>query len=737
MSRCRKLFVAWVLLAFGALAALATIVLAQEPGAVEQKETRPVAISTAPETKPANRLIHETSPYLLQHAHNPVDWYPWGDEALARARDENRPIFLSVGYSACHWCHVMEEESFENEEIAAIMNAHFVCIKVDREERPDIDDIYMMAVQAMTGSGGWPMSVFLTPDLEPFYGGTYFPPEDKFGRPGFKNVLLKITEVWETERDKVLGNSAAITKHLRELTARSGSTGEVDLDPDLLAQAAGQLNASLDRQSGGFGPAPKFPSAPSNAILLRQHAITGEDHLLEAAVLTLDRMAEGGLFDHLGGGFHRYSTDAEWLVPHFEKMLYDNAQLSQAYIEAYQATGEVRFRCVAEAVFTYVLRDMQHPNGPFYSSEDADSEGEEGKFYLWTRDEILSVLGEKDGEVFCQYYNVKPNGNFTSPEPYHGGKNILHVSPGTAPPDDLATMREKLLAVRSERVRPGLDDKILTSWNALMISAFARGHQALGNPEYRLAAERAARFILTEMRKDGVLLRSYRKGPGRVPGYLDDYAFLIVALEDLYEATFDPAWLDAADELAQAMVSRFWDEEGGGFFFDAADHTNLLFRTKPTQDGAEPSGNSVAAIGLLRLAILGGNTDYRAKAERAFSLNASDMSRAPRAFLSMLCAVHFLQDPPKEIAIVGPPDSPVVNGFLEAVHKRFIPNKVVVLLDPAAGDKLGDRIPLLESKGLIDGNPAVYVCKDFVCRRPVTTVEGLVEVIDEPVPAAN
>ncbi len=720
MSQYRTLFVACV---------LAAVASSQEHG---EKENGAVATIAASETKPANRLVHETSPYLLQHAYNPVDWYPWGEEALARARDENKPIFLSVGYSACHWCHVMEEESFENEEIAVILNEHFVCIKVDREERPDIDEIYMMAVQAMTGSGGWPMSVFLTPDREPFYGGTYFPPEDKFGRPGFKHVLQKIIEIWENDRDKAIENSAAITKYLRESMARSGSGAEADLGPDLLSRAAEQLSASLDRQSGGFGPAPKFPSAPSNAILLRQHAITGEDNLLEAAVLTLDRMAEGGLFDHVGGGFHRYSTDSEWLVPHFEKMLYDNAQLSQAYIEAYQVTGEVRFRRVAEAVFVYILRDMQHPDGPFFSSEDADSEGEEGKFYLWTRDEILSVLGEKDGEVFCEYYTVKPDGNFSSPEPYHAGTNILHLSPDATAPDGLAAMREKLLAVRSRRVRPGLDDKILTSWNALMISAFAKGHQAFGDPEYRVAAERAARFILTEMRKDGVLLRSYRKGPGRVPGYLDDYAFLIVALLDLYETTFDPAWLDAADELAGGMVSRFWDEESGGFFFGAEDHTDLLFRTKPMQDGAEPSGNSVAAMGLLRLAILGDNAEYRAKAEGVFSAAASGVTRMPRAFLSMVCAAHFLQDPPREIAIAGAPDSPGVEKFLEAVHGRFIPNKVVALLDPAADGKLGEKIPLLAGKRLIDGNPAVYVCKDFVCRRPVTTVEALVSAIDEP-----
>jgi uncharacterized protein YyaL (SSP411 family) len=509
------------------------------------------------------------------------------------------------------------------------------------------------------------------------------------------------------------------------------------LSPDLLRTAAGDLKAAFEPQYGGFGGAPKFPSCPAIALLLRQYAHTGDGGLRAMAESTLKNMYYGGLYDHLGGGFHRYSTDAAWLVPHFEKMLYDNAQLADVYLEAYQLTGNSLYRRVAEEIFEYVMRDMQDGAGAFYSTEDADSEGEEGKFYLWTRDEIFEVLGEKNGEAFCRYYNVRPEGNFTSHEPYHAGQNILHLKAdahGEAPPEpeNMAGMRARLLEVRNRRVRPGRDDKVLASWNGLMIASFAQGYQVLRDDRYREAAERAADFILTTMVQDGVLLRSYRDGRSRFPGYLDDYAFMVNALVNLYEATFDVKWLEAADVLGGRMTERFWDERAGGFFFASEEHQHLLVRTKPTYDGAEPSGNSMAAAGLFRLAKLTGKEEYADKAERVLEVNGGRMAASPRAHLKMLCVLDFYLDPPKEIAIAGTPGSEPVEAFLEAVHGCFIPNKVVALIDPANRDAaaIQTRIPLLVAKELQNGRAAVYVCRDFTCRQPVTTVEDLVEVLD-------
>ncbi|MEK7795723.1 MAG: thioredoxin domain-containing protein [Candidatus Hydrogenedentota bacterium] len=711
---------------------------AQEPapGAPKESETLPAVTHT-------NRLAKETSPYLLQHAHNPVDWYPWGDEALARAKTEDKPIFLSVGYSSCHWCHVMEHESFEDEEIAAAMNEHFVCIKVDREERPDIDEIYMSAVQAMTGSGGWPMSVWLTPDLKPFYGGTYFPPDDKFGRPGFKRVLESVASAWETKRDELVQSAGRLTEHMQTvLTESIGESGA--LSTDLITRGVAELSKDFDAREGGFGGAPKFPSAPSIQLLLREHARTGDDHELHMATFTLDRMAYGCIYDHLGGGFARYSTDAEWLVPHFEKMLYDNAQLVQAYIEAWQATKKPLYKRIAEETFEYILRDMTGPQGGFYSAEDADSEGEEGKFYLWTYDEIVSALGEADAKLFCAYYRVRRNGNFNSQEHYHAGKNILHM---LGSPEDIAAdsgyevsdfteklpaLKANLLAIRSKRVRPGLDDKVLTSWNALMISAFAQGYQAFGEERYRDAAVKAATFITSEMMHGGELLRTHRAGESRLPAYLEDYAYLIPALLDVYEATFDPEWINRADALAKTMIAKFWDTEKNSFYFTSKDHTNLIVRTRPTYDGATPSGNSMAALGLLRLAKFLDNVDYYATAKGVLEANKAYLERAPRGYLKMLTAVDFLLYPPKEVAIAGPIDSAGVQQLLAALRMSFVPNKVVAWIDPASANaaELGARMPLLQSKALVDGKPAAYVCKDFACKRPVTTPEALLEQLE-------
>ncbi|MCH7908345.1 MAG: thioredoxin domain-containing protein [Candidatus Hydrogenedentes bacterium] len=691
-----------------------------------------------------NRLIHETSPYLLQHAHNPVDWYPWGEEAFEKAHAEDKPIFLSVGYSSCHWCHVMERESFENEEIAAMLNEYFVSIKVDREERPDVDEIYMSAVQAMTGSGGWPMSVFLTPDLKPFFGGTYFPPTDRYGRPGFKSVLTKISTAWRDGRPQLLKGANELTEYMgKVLVSEVGKSGK--LTPDLIAKAVQTLATTFDSTNGGFGPAPKFPPGPAIAILLREHQRTQDDHTLRMATLTLDKMAQGGMYDHLGGGFARYSTDDEWLVPHFEKMLYDNAQLAQIYIEAYQATKDPLYKQVVEETFEYILRDMTDERGGFHSAEDADSEGEEGKFYLWTYEEIFSLLDPNAAKLFCAYYNVKKNGNFSSREPYHRGLNILHTPRPAAEiakkfklsetelHTELNAARKVLLETRNTRVRPGLDDKVLTSWNALMISALAQGYQVLGDDRYREAAERAGNFILKDMlREDGTLLHTHRHGDSRLPGYLDDYAFFANALTDLYEATFDVAWLEAADRIATTMIEKFWDTDRGGFYFTGSDHKNLLVRTRPTYDGAVPSGNSIAALALLRLSKLLDSEEYYDKARVLLESNQSALTQAPRGYLKMLCAVDYLLYPPKEIAIAGAAGSEGVEMLLSALHAQFIPNKVVAFVDPAdsGAEALGNAVPLLAGKKLVSGNAAAYVCENFACKLPVTTPEQLLKQLD-------
>jgi hypothetical protein len=699
------------------------------------------APTVEPEHKFTNKLIDETSPYLLQHAHNPVDWYPWGDDALRRAKNEDKPIFLSIGYSSCHWCHVMEHESFENEEIAALLNDRFISVKVDREERPDLDEIYMQAVVAMTGQGGWPMTVFLTPDLKPFFGGTYFPPESRFGRPGFRDLVTQLGQAWETRRDEINTDSEKIGNYLQQ--ALGGAQGEAGaVTAELYHTAAQNMGDNFDSTHGGWGGAPKFPSSPTIQLLIRGHADLGDDSMLHQATHTLTKMARGGMYDHLGGGFHRYSTDEMWLLPHFEKMLYDNGQLAQVYLEAYQLTKDPLYKRVVEEIFTYQLRDMTGSDGSFYSTEDADSEGEEGKFYIWRYEEIVAALGEEDAAVFNAYYNIQKAGNFASHETYHHEQNVLHVP---KPPEDVATelglsveeleaklapMREKLLAVRNERIRPGLDDKVLTAWNGLMISALAHGYQVLGDTQYRDAAIKAADFILANMVVDDTLMRSYRKGQAKHPGYLDDHAFLAVALIDLYEATFDPRWLREADAITQKMIARFWDEEGKGFFFTGAKHTNLLTRTKPTQDGAEPSGNSLASLALLRLAKLLDNADYYDKAEQTLRMVQPMMEKAPQGFLKALVVSHFYVNGPKEVAIAGAQDGADTRSLLDAVHGGFIPNKVLALIDNEAdnGD-LEKFVPLLAYKRPIDGKAAAYVCKNYACRRPVTTTDELLALL--------
>lgn len=692
------------------------------------------SVSGAPR---ANRLAGSASPYLLQHAYNPVDWYPWGEEAIAKARTEDKPIFLSIGYAACHWCHVMERESFENPEIAAYLNRHFVSIKVDREERPDLDEIYMSAVQAMTGQGGWPMSMFLTPDLKPFYGGTYFPPRDKYGRQGFPSVLSGIVAVWKNRREEVLKSANGLTDHLQTLLGRQhGERGM--LSEALISGALTALRSTFDREHGGWGGAPKFPSSTSISLLLRAWRCSGDQDLMDMTALTLDRMALGGLYDQLGGGYHRYSTDAHWLTPHFEKMLYDNAQLVRAYLEAYQATGKALYRRVARETLEYLLRDMRDEDGGFHSSEDADSEGEEGRFYLWTQAEIFEVLGQTAGAAFCDFYQVNPDGNFLSHEPYHDAQNILH---SYAPPEDqgeewaenMARMRVKLLERRALRTRPGRDDKVLTVWNAMTISALARGAQVLDEPRYLRAAEEAGAFLLEEMLCNGVLMRVYRAGECHQPAFLDDYAATINAFIDLYESALDINWLIAAKELAQNMIDRFWDEEQGVFCYTEADRSDVLVRARSAYDGAEPSGNSTAAMALLRLARLTGDTSYEDRARRILEANAASMTRAPQAFLAMLGAVGFLLDPPMEIVIAGTRGSAEVNALMKTIHARFLPNKTIACIGPDDdADAISlEHIPLLQGKTHMDNTATAYVCRNNTCSPPVADPEELAQLLDQ------
>ena len=695
-----------------------------------------------------NKLIDETSPYLLQHAHNPVDWYPWGEEALVKAKKENKPIFLSIGYAACHWCHVMERESFENEEIAEILNKHFISIKVDREERPDLDDIYMTAVVAISGSGGWPMTVFLTPELKPFFGGTYFPAEDKGGRVGFKNLILRLNEFWQNDqsRTKLLQDAKTLSQAVEQRTSMSlPVNGDAKLDNDLLTNATNQLEADFDDKWGGFSSAPKFP--PSNAVrfLLRDSKHNGNKRSLEMATFTLDKMCEGGMYDHLAGGFHRYSVDREWLVPHFEKMLYDNAQLAVVYIEAYQTTGNKKYARIAKEIFEYEMTYMTDESGGIYSTEDADSQGKEGIFYLWKREKLDEILGKKEAEIFSRYYNVDKRGNFSSQEEYHQGFNILHIRKNAASvakkldmteeqlENTITGIKKKLLEVRDKRVRPGLDDKTITSWNALMISAFARGFQVFSDKRYLNAAERAAAFVMDKMRtKEGKLLRTHRAGESKFYAYLEDYSYTIQAFIDLYEAGFDSQWLFTAEDLTEEMIAQFWDEKRDSLFNTSRHHENLIVRTKTANDSAIPSPVGVAVQSFLRLGKLLDKKSYLKKAERILIANHPYMEKAPQGYLTLLMNVDSLIHPPKEIAIVGQKDSEDTKELLKAIHGRFFPNRVIALLDPYSIDaeKLAKKIPLLYGRTLSGGKATAYVCENFTCQLPVTSPEELIKQLN-------
>ena len=676
-----------------------------------------------------NHLAQETSPYLKQHAHNPVDWYPWGPEALERARRLNRPIFLSIGYSACHWCHVMEHESFEDPEIARILNEHFVSIKVDREERPDLDQIYMTAVQRLTGQGGWPMTVFLTPDLRPFTGGTYFPPEDKYGRRGFRSVLLMLAEAWRTRRAEIDAAAGEMAEFLQALAGTRPEPGA--LNDGLLRGAAAALARAFDATHGGFGQEPKFLHTMDLRLLLRCWKRFGDDHALHVVRHTLDHMAMGGLYDHLGGGFARYSTDARWFAPHFEKMLYDNALLVPCYLEAFQASGELFYREIAEETLAWVRREMTSPEGPYYSTLDADSEGHEGRFYVWTAAEIEQILGEKDAATFNAVYGVEPEGN------WEDGRNILFRAKTftqyarlnrLAEPelrDLLAACREKLFKVREGRIRPGRDEKVLTAWNGLMIAALAQAAATLDRPEYADDAARAADFILTKMRTpDGRLLRTWSAGAeAKLNAYLEDYAFLLEGLVALYEATFEPRWIEAGLDLSRVLIEQFWDESGGGFFYTGRDHEALISRGQDPHDNATPSGNATAATALLRLAKLTGRTELRDKAEATLRLYAGLMKEHPTAMGQMLIALDFDLGPVEEYALVGDPAAEDARRVLRAIRRRFEPDKVVALR-PSSGPVREDLLPLLADK-TAQGAATLYVCRDFACQAPLVGAEAV------------
>lgn len=712
------------------------------------------AVNSSP-TSPTNRLANEKSPYLLQHQHNPVDWLPWGEEAFEKARRENKPIFLSVGYSTCHWCHVMAHESFENPEIAKLMNAHFVNIKVDREERPDVDKVYMTYVQATTGSGGWPMSVFLTPDLKPFFGGTYFPPEDRYGRPGFPTVLQRLAHAWENDRENVASAAAQAVEALREYTTATPSkTGAGQAE---ITAGYEQLARTFDQELGGFGSAPKFPRPSALNLLFRVYAREGHESregkvAASMALLTLRKMADGGMYDHLGGGFHRYSVDKFWHVPHYEKMLYDQAQLAVSYVDAFQITGDAQYQQIARDTLDYVRRDMTDKGGGFYSAEDADSliehgkpEHSEGAFYVWPKAEIISVLGEEEAAIFNRFYGVEEAGNSPEGSDPHGelkGKNTLirRMSVADAAkffqktePEIEKSLREsraKLFAVRAKRPRPHLDDKIITAWNGLMITAFARAAQVFDDPEYLKAAQGSAKFIRENLWKNGSLIRNYRGGASEIAGFADDYAFLIQGLIHLYEADFDVAHLQWAVELQARMDALFYDTEHGGYFSVGKDDPAILLRLKEDYDGAEPAPSSVAVQNLLRLAQITGSADLQEKATKTIRAFSESLTKAPSAMPEMLCAVDASLAKPRQIVLAGSPAAEGTRKLLREVHDHFLPNKLLLLADGGSGQEwLGEKLEFLRGVGPINDQPAAYVCEDFVCKLPTNDPAKLKELL--------
>jgi uncharacterized protein len=702
-----------------------------------------------------NRLADEKSPYLLQHAHNPVDWYPWGEEAFAKARRENKPIFLSVGYSTCHWCHVMAHESFGNEEVAAIMNREFVNIKVDREERPDVDRVYMTFVQATTGGGGWPMSVWLTPDLKPFVGGIYFPPEDRYGQPGFKTVLERIATAWKENHKKIVEQGSQIVAALRK--SQSAATAEGKIDAAILDSAYHQIDRSYDPKEGGFGNAPKFPRPVTLNFLTRFYARDPNSesgkHALAMTLPTLRKMAAGGMHDHIGGGFHRYSVDRYWHVPHFEKMLYDQAQLAVAYLDAFQITQDRQYEGVARDILDYVARDVTSKEGGFFSAEDADSlfehgkpEHGEGAFYIWTKKEIDGALGVAT-EIFDFHYGVQSHGNApegSDPQDEFRGKNILierHTIAETArhfkKSDDeigqsLAHSREKLFSIRTKRPRPHLDDKIIAAWNGLMISAYARAAQVLDEPRYLEIATRAANFLRANLYDSSrkILYRNYREGRSDIEGFADDHAFVVQGLLDLYEASFDVEWLKLATQLQETQDQLFFDEKNGGYFSTSGKDESVFLRMKDDNDGVEPAASSIAALNLLRLSQLLDDQKMAERPRKTIDAFAATLAHFPSAMPQMLVALDYSLSKPRQIVIAGKKDAPETKALVKEVHRHFLPKIVLLLADGSEGQKyLGERNEAIRAMSPVAGKPAAYVCENFTCKAPVTDSTTLRELL--------
>jgi len=668
----------------------------------------------------ANSLAHETSPYLLQHAANPVHWHPWGESAFKKARDEDKPIFLSIGYSACHWCHVMARESFEDEATAALLNEHFVSIKVDREERPDLDQVYMAAVQALTGGGGWPMSVFLTTEGHPFYGGTYFPPIPRFNTPSFAQVLRAIADAWRNRRPELERGGRRLVEAIERQAAGGSDVRPLPLGRETLDSAFRDLQRRFDRAHGGWGGAPKFPQPMILEFLLRHHHGTGDAGALAMVTKTLEAMARGGMYDQIGGGFHRYSMDDHWSVPHFERMLYDNAQLARVYLHAWQATGNGFFRVIAEEVLDYVKRELTCPDGGFASAQDADSEGEEGRFFIWTRSEIRDLSGE-DAEAFIRAYGVTSGGNFE-------GRNILRFAGDMKDRAAMAVTRRNLFEAREKRIHPGRDEKVLTSWNGLMLAAFAEAARALDREDYRSAAEHNADFLLGALRtRDGRLFHTWTAGRAKHNGFLEDYSFLIEGLLELYQTTFERRWYRAARELAEIMLARF-PSPGGGFFDTGDDHETLIVRPRSRQDNATPSGDALAAAVLLKLAGLAVEPNYVDLVREPLARMQPLMARFPLAFGQRLQVLSYALAPPMEIAIVGDPVSPDTQALLSVVRDGYRPFHVLALGMPGPD---GPPVPLLRDRGLVNGRAAAYVCREFTCRAPVTEPEALRKQLDE------
>jgi hypothetical protein len=685
-----------------------------------------------------NRLAQEKSPYLLQHARNPVDWYPWGEEAFEKARKDDKPVFLSIGYSTCHWCHVMAHESFEDAEVARLLNESFVCVKVDREERPDIDGIYMSICQMMSGNCGWPLTIIMTPEKKPFMAATYIPKQERFGQPGMLELIPSITKVWKEKRGEITnladGIQAAMRRKLEEPKAPGPDAGTLSTAYDL-------LSARFDEAHGGFGTAPKFPAPHNLQFLLRHYKRTGEPRALEMVERTLQAMRRGGIWDHVGGGFHRYSTDEEWFVPHFEKMLYDQAMMALVYTGAYQATRKDEYAETARQIFDYVLRDMRSGDGCFFSAEDADSEGEEGKFYLWTEEALRETLGSDDAALSARVFGAEKGGNFSEEASgKRGGRNLLHLKaelsdiagvlklemPALA--ERLETIRKKLFEAREKRVHPHKDDKILTDWNGLMIAALARAAIVLEHDQYGKAARKAANFILHRMKKDGRLLHRFRDGDAAFKGSLEDYAFFVWGLRELYEWDFDLAHLKAAVELNAEMLEHFWDKEQGGLFFTPDDGEELLMRQKEVYDGAIPSGNSVAALNLLRLGLLTGEQKLAEKARKLMKAFSAEIDSFPAAHANMMIALDLSMGPSCEIVIVGDEDKEDTKAMLMALNSRFVPNKVVLFKAPGEkGDALAELAPFTKDMKMIDGKATAYVCTGGSCKQPVTDTEKMLE----------